>query len=416
MVRKLGLKKTAFILIVSAAILLYNIGTYDLIANQGVDILAPMYNEGQPGDTEITPNAGQEIYPPLGNQTYLPKANTIFTMMVFNFPIELAIVFFAEMVFSSIVKSDRKKMNFLRLLILLGSASALTVVNSLNHYFLVWPAVHDWPIHAGHTYNDTTTYEIKPLYGELINANYSLTNQSWTFIQEVNLAENQIMRYQWVSNLSVQGREVTKEQFNTMQGQSLSERSAYFETIGYTEGIQDNNKTTIDLEGSIYFVFFNPNSLQANLDMTYTYQFTFFSPAVTILIFIAAAIIILGIHFLAFKFIQKLSLTCSGAIIILGIHFLAFKFIQKLSLTCSGISLLMPAVYYPVIWSAMARETRAQDLYETTGNQFMFALILSGLFLLAVVLVLIWNLTLVGTQAAVLKPQDTESQEKYQKE
>ena len=286
MVRMQGLKKTAFILIVSAAILLYNIGSYDLIANQGVDILTPMYNAGPPDETEVNPNADQEIDPPLGNQTNLPKVNTIFTMMVFNFPIELAIVFFAEMVFSSIIKTDRKKLNFLRLLILLGSASALTVVNSLNHYFLIWPAMHDWPIHAGHTYNDTTTLLNEPLYGE---------NQD-----------------------------------------------------------------------------------------------TFFSPAVTILIFITAAIIILGIHFLA------------------------FKFIQKLSITCSGVSLLMPAIYYPVIWNAMARQTRQQDLFEKTGNQFMFALIVSGIFLLTVILVLIWNLTLVGTQAAVMKPQETKSQEKYE--
>ncbi|MCE7744440.1 MAG: hypothetical protein GPJ52_04830, partial [Candidatus Heimdallarchaeota archaeon] len=46
--RMQGLKKTAFILVVATAILLYNVGTYDLIANQGVDILTPMYNEGQP--------------------------------------------------------------------------------------------------------------------------------------------------------------------------------------------------------------------------------------------------------------------------------------------------------------------------------------------------------------------------------
>lgn len=284
MMRMQGMKKTAFILIVSAAILLYNIGSYNLIANQGVDILTPMYNEGQPGETEITPNVDQEIDPPLGNQTSLPRFNTIFTMMAFNFPIELAIVFFAEMVFSSIVRSDRKKMNFLRLLILLGSASALTVVNSLNHYFLIWPAMHDWPIHAGHTYNDTTTLLNEPLYGE---------------------------------------------------------------------------------------------------------QDTFFSPAVTVLIFIAAAIIILGIHFAA------------------------FKFIQKLSITCSGVSLLMPALYYPIIWSVLAKQTRESDLFEKTGNQFMFALVISGIFLLTVILVLIWNLTLVGTQAAA-KTADTESQEKYQ--
>lgn len=286
MMRMQGMKKTAFILVVSAAILLYNIGSYNLIAKQGVDILTPMYNEGQPGETEITPNVDQEIDPPLGNQTSLPRFNTIFTMMAFNFPIELAIVFFAEMVFSSIVRSDRKKMNFLRLLILLGSASALTVVNSLNHYFLIWPAMHDWPIHAGHTYNDTTTLLNEPLYGE---------------------------------------------------------------------------------------------------------QDTFFSPAVTVLIFIAAAIIILGIHFAA------------------------FKFIQKLSITCSGVSLLMPALYYPIIWSVLAKQTRESDLFEKTGNQFMFALVISGIFLLTVILVLIWNLTLVGTKA-VTKTADTESQEKYQQQ
>ena len=102
--------------------------------------------------------------------------------------------------------------------------------------------------------------------------NYSLPLQSWTFIHEVNLIENQVTRYLWVSDLSVQGREVTKEQFNTMQGQSLSERSAYFETIGYYDGIQDSGKTTTDINGSIYFVFFNPNSSPANLDLTYTYQ------------------------------------------------------------------------------------------------------------------------------------------------
>ncbi len=105
-----------------------------------------------------------------------------------------------------------------------------------------------------------------------INKDYSLPLQSWTFIHELNLTENQVTKYLWISNLSVQGREVTKVQFYTMQGQSLSERSAYFETIGYYEGIQESGKTTTDINGSIYFVFFNPNSSPANLDLTYTYQ------------------------------------------------------------------------------------------------------------------------------------------------
>lgn len=122
----------------------------------------------------------------------------------------------------------------------------------------------------------TSTISFDEINGEVsteaINANYSLPLQSWTFIHEVNLTENQVTKFLWVSDLSVQGREVTKEQFNTMQGQSLSERSAYFETIGYFDGIQDSGKTTTDINGSIYFVFFNPNSSPANLDLTYTYQ------------------------------------------------------------------------------------------------------------------------------------------------
>lgn len=105
-----------------------------------------------------------------------------------------------------------------------------------------------------------------------INKDYSLPLQSWTFIHELNLTENQVTKYLWISDLSVQGREVTKVQFYTMQSQSLSERSAYFETIGYYEGIQESGKTTTDINGSIYFVFFNPNSSPANLDLTYTYQ------------------------------------------------------------------------------------------------------------------------------------------------
>jgi len=286
MTRMKGMKRTAFILIVSLAILVYNVGTYNLVAKKGIDILSPMYNEGPPGQTDITTD--QEIDPPLGNQTVLPGFNAIFTMMVFNFPIELTIVFFAEMVFTSLVREDRKKMNFLRLLLLLGSAAALTVVNSINHYFLIWPAMHDWPIHAEHTYNDTSVNpagELKPLYGE---------NQD-----------------------------------------------------------------------------------------------TFFSPAVTILIFIAAALIILGTHFLA------------------------FKYIQRLSYLNSGVSLIMPAIYYPIIWNTLARQTRELDFYEKTGNQFMFALIISGVMLLSIILILLWNLTLVGTQPA-RKTAAMESQEKYQ--
>ncbi len=148
----------------------------------------------------------------------------------------------------------------------------------------------------------TTTRSFVEINGdvnaEAINTNYPLPLQSWTFIHEENLTENQDTKYLWISDLSVQGREVTKEQFNTMQGQSLSERSAYFETIGYYEGIQDSGKTTTDINGSIYFVFFNPNSSPANLDLTYTYQSSNIQPWVIGLIsgIVILLFIIIGIY------------------------------------------------------------------------------------------------------------------------
>jgi hypothetical protein len=108
--------------------------------------------------------------------------------------------------------------------------------------------------------------------------NYSLPLQSWTFIQEVNLTANQVTKYVWESDITVQGREVTVSQYNTIQGLSLSERSSYFETIGYFDGIQDSGKTITDVNGSLFFVFFNPNPTAANLDVTYTYQISNLQP------------------------------------------------------------------------------------------------------------------------------------------
>ena len=113
---------------------------------------------------------------------------------------------------------------------------------------------------------------------EPISKNYFLPLQSWTFIHEENLTANQTTKYLWQADLIVQGREVTEEQYDFMQGLGLSERSTYFETIGYYNGIQDSGKTITDLNGSIFFVFFNPNPTSASLDVTYTYQMSTLQP------------------------------------------------------------------------------------------------------------------------------------------
>ncbi len=91
---------------------------------------------------------------------------------------------------------------------------------------------------------------------EPIIKNYSLPLQSWTFIHEENFTKNQVIRYIWESDLTVQGKEVTEEQYNIMLGLSLSERSLYFETIGYYNGILDSGKNNNGFQwGSFLCIF-----------------------------------------------------------------------------------------------------------------------------------------------------------------
>ncbi len=158
------LKKSIFMIIAAMVVIVWNVGCYNLIAKQGINLFGPSINN-TPIIDDPTTNIDYIIDPPLGNETSLPKFTTLFTLMAFNLPMEILIIFLAEIVLGSILRIERQRMTFLRLLLLLGSAIALTIANSVIHYFAVWPAMHDWPIHRELTFNDTSTYELVPQYG-----------------------------------------------------------------------------------------------------------------------------------------------------------------------------------------------------------------------------------------------------------
>ncbi len=271
------LKKNALILIVTAVLLAYNVGSFYVVAYKGVDIFTPSSKSIPPPEEAIPEvDIDRVIDPPLGNTTHLPNATTFFTLMVFNIPIEITIVFLAEILVGSILNADRQRMTFVRLLILLGSALLLSVGTSAIHYTAVWPALHDIPINSGHTYNQTVT----------------LTNGT------------QIV--------------VVMPQYGGAQ--------------------------------------------------------TFFTLGVDIVLLIVAIIVILGLHLVAFKYIQKL----------------------KWSIT--GVSLVIPALYYFVIWNSLARQVTVDLFWKKTGSHFNLSLIFALGFILMVLLILLWNLTLAGTK------------------
>jgi hypothetical protein len=150
-----------FIAIVAMIVVVWNVGCYNLIAVKGVNLFGP----SNPISDDPSNNIDSIIDPPLGNSTSLPQFSTLFTLMAFNLPMEILIIFLAEIVVGSILRVEKQRMTFLRLLLLLGSALLLTIGNSVIHYVAVWPAMHDWPINRGLTFNQTITYEIIPQYG-----------------------------------------------------------------------------------------------------------------------------------------------------------------------------------------------------------------------------------------------------------
>ncbi|MHA1220584.1 MAG: hypothetical protein ACTSQB_02510 [Candidatus Heimdallarchaeota archaeon] len=99
----------------------------------------------------------------------------------------------------------------------------------------------------------------------------------------------------WESELTVQGIEVTKEQLITMQALGLTERSEYFETLNYFEGLADTGRTNTGEAGEIFFIFFNPQVEVSTLEITYIYRSSNVHPWVIGLVVTIGVVIILGI-------------------------------------------------------------------------------------------------------------------------
>jgi hypothetical protein len=257
-------KRNLFIIITAMIVVVWNIGSYNLITSKGINI----FDSVNPVNEDPKINVDNIIDPPLGNQTNLPGFTTLFTLMVFTLPIEIVIVFLAEIFLGSILRTERKRLNMIRLLILLGSSLALTVGSSVVHYVAVWPAMHDWPIHQDYTFNDT---QAQP--GGLIVPQYG-------------------------------GAE------------------------------------------------------------------TFFSKGVGVILFLVAAIVIVGMHFPVFKYL-------------LGMSYLQ-----------SGISLGIAGIYYFVIWFTLARKITTDDFWERTGRHYYLSLIFASAFVIGVLILLLWNYTL----------------------
>ena len=248
------ISKNLIIFVAATILIVWNIGSFQLAAQKTETSLTPSKN-GVPGDGLGTPGV-QQIQPPLGNVTNLPNATTYLNMFIFNLPIELTVVFLGEFFIGALVKTDKKRSTFLRLLQTLGVGTLLSVFSGLVNYLIVWPAMHDMPIH----YPDPS-FEYVP-------------------------AE------------------------------------------------------------------------------------TFFTPAVDVVMYFVAIIIILALHFLAFKFL------------------LGYKY------SSSGIGIIMPALYYFIVWRSLTKQKIPQAFWDKSQQHFYLALIFAGGFILINVLILIWNLSL----------------------
>ena len=144
---------------------------------------------------------------------------------------------------------------------------------------------------------------VKVNSNDIITENYSLPGQTWTLIEISNLTSNQLTDYEWSSELIVQGRQVTLDQYTTFQGLGLTERSEYFETIGYTENKYDNGRTTTSDSGKLWFIFFNPHTESSTLDFSFTYRSSNYEPWKIGLITTIITIVILSIVlYLTMKF------------------------------------------------------------------------------------------------------------------
>ncbi|MHA1556915.1 MAG: hypothetical protein ACTSPM_08290 [Candidatus Heimdallarchaeota archaeon] len=99
-----------------------------------------------------------------------------------------------------------------------------------------------------------------------IEKSYTLPAQSWYFIlEDENLTANTVFSFEWSSDIEIQGTPVSETDYSAMQAMNLLERSNYFESLAYIEGKIDTGKVTANQNGEIFFVFFNADTVQANL-------------------------------------------------------------------------------------------------------------------------------------------------------
>lgn len=129
-----------------------------------------------------------------------------------------------------------------------------------------------------------------------IEKSYILPAQSWYFIlEDENLTANTIYNFEWSSDIEIQGTPVSETDYTAMQAMSLLERSSYFESLAYMEGKFDTGKVTANQNGEVFFTFFNPDSVQANLNLKLESNAGTLSPTVIGLISALAAIVFLSI-------------------------------------------------------------------------------------------------------------------------
>ncbi|MCF2143634.1 MAG: hypothetical protein K9W42_08040 [Candidatus Heimdallarchaeota archaeon] len=142
---------------------------------------------------------------------------------------------------------------------------------------------------------------------EPIVLQFSIPAQSWKFVEIANLTSNQLLDFEWRTEIIVQGRQVTKEQFLTLQNADFSERAQYFESIGFFEGIHDYGRTSTDVNGKLWFVFYNPQSQGTTLTITLTLRKDLLLPWQIGLIATIVTVVILGvILFITYKLRQKM--------------------------------------------------------------------------------------------------------------
>ncbi len=273
--RKSTISKAIFFVVAITFLVVWNVGCYHVIAQRGIDFITPASNS-TPGNADLDTNVVGVIDPPLGNATK-PGIGAMFSLMALVLPTEIALVFIAEILLGTSMGLDPKKKSLTRLGIMLGSAGAISVISGIVHYLLVYPAIHDLPIH-------TKTY-LEPGTGVEVEG---------VFIPEV-----------WLPQYG---------------------DAATFNSLG------------------------------------------------------------LDIFFLIL-----------AAIIIIGIHYPAYRYIQGMNNTTSIVSLALPLIAYPIVWAMLVNQVTVKAFYETTGTVWTMTALISGGLVLFFTILLIWKLTLMGT-------------------